>query len=139
LEDITPPDVVLLGSEWPTRALLRAQLLEEGHDVVATDAWPIPGQYLRPGMKPRAVIIDLHGLTEPRRVLAELRVLIKPDRVLVLTALGTLASDDIRGLGFHVVARPASIGEIVAVATGLLRATPGSADSPIARQPRQRG
>jgi hypothetical protein len=116
----TPPDVVVLGPEWPTRALLRAQLLEEGYQVVATDAWPIPRQFLRPGMKPRLVIVDLHGLPEPRDVLSELRVLMKPDRVLVITSLGTLATDDARRQGFHVMARPVSVGEIVAVATRLL-------------------
>src|SRR5262245_27963580 len=36
------PDIVLLGAEWPTRALLRAQLAEEGYNVLATDRWPIP-------------------------------------------------------------------------------------------------
>lgn len=36
--ELTPPDIVLLGPEWPERALLRAQLVEEGHDVVAIDA-----------------------------------------------------------------------------------------------------
>jgi len=29
----SPPDIVLLGAEWPSRALLRAQLIEEGFDV----------------------------------------------------------------------------------------------------------
>jgi hypothetical protein len=123
-----PPDIVLLGPEWPTRALLRAQLLEEGYEVVATDVWPIPRQFLRPGMRPRAVVIDLHGLPEPQRVLAEVRALIEPERVLVVTALGTVASDDIRQMGFHVVARPASIGEIVATAKGLVRTTLESPD-----------
>jgi hypothetical protein len=32
--DITPPDIVLLGPEWLERALLRAQLIEEGDDVI---------------------------------------------------------------------------------------------------------
>ena len=32
-----PPDIVLLSADWPSRALIRAQLLEEGFEVVATD------------------------------------------------------------------------------------------------------
>jgi DNA-binding response OmpR family regulator len=115
------PDIVLLGPEWPIRALLRAQLLEEGYEVIATDAWPIPLQFLGPGFTPRAMIIDLHGLAEPRRVLDELRMLFNPDHVLVLTALGTLSADDIRRLGFHVLARPASVADIVARAKELHR------------------
>jgi hypothetical protein len=116
-----PPDIVLLGAEWPTRALLRAQLIEEGYEVVATDAWPIPRQFLRPGMKPRLVIVDLQGLPEPHIVLDELAVLIKPEHVLVVTALGTLAADDIRDRGFHLVSRPASIGDIVTAARRIVR------------------
>lgn len=108
-ENLIPPDVVLIGPEWPTRALLRAQFVEEGYEVVAT-------------------IVDLHGLPEPHNVLAELRALIDPDRVLVVTALGTLTGDEIRRLGFHAVSRPASVGEIVAAAEALLPTR--SADGP---------
>jgi hypothetical protein len=48
--DPRPPDVIVLGPEWPERALLRAQLIEEGYEVVAVDAWPIPRPYRRAGM-----------------------------------------------------------------------------------------
>jgi len=62
------PDIVLLGTEWPERALLRAQLIEEGYNVVAMDAWPIPEEYRRPSMKPRVMVVDLTGLPEPREI-----------------------------------------------------------------------
>lgn len=116
-----PPDVVLLGAEWPTRALVRAQLIEEGYEVIATDAWPIPRQFLQPGLKPRLVIVDLQGLPEPHTVLDDLAVLIKPEHVLVVTALGTVTANEIRDRGFHLVSRPASVGEIVAAVSRLLR------------------
>jgi hypothetical protein len=133
------PDVVILGPEWPNRALLRAQLIEEGYDVVALDAWPIPREYRRAELKPRVMIVDLHGLPDPRNVLDELRYVIQPDRVLVVTALGTLAADEIRSLGYHVIARPASVGEIVTAAAGLLRTGPApspKSGSPIPGQSR---
>jgi hypothetical protein len=117
---MTPPDIVLLGPEWPERALLRAQLIEEGYEVVATDAWPIPRQLLRTNTKPRVLIVDLHGLPEPRQTLEEIRGVLPPERVLVVTALGTISADEIRTLGFRVVTRPATVGEIVAAAAGLL-------------------
>jgi hypothetical protein len=60
----TPPDIVLLGPEWPERALLRAQFIEEGYDVIAIDPWPIPTLYRRPSMKPRVLLIDLQGLPD---------------------------------------------------------------------------
>jgi hypothetical protein len=114
------PDVVLIGPEWPERALLRAQLLEEGYDVVATDAWPIPRPYLRPGMKPRVLIIDLRGLPAPHDALDEVRGVMPPDRVVVVTAMGTMTADEIRGLGFHVVTRPVAVRDVVAAAASVL-------------------
>ena len=116
-------DIVLLGTEWQARALVRAQLIEEGFEVLATDTWPMMRQYLQPGEKPRLAIVDLQGLPEPVRVLNDLRILMKPDRVLVLTAMDTVAPDAIERLGFRVLKRPVSIGDVVtAVARVLQRA-----------------
>src|SRR5919204_176700 len=109
-----PPDVIVLGAEWPERALLRAQLIEEGYAVVAVDTWPIPRLYRRPGMKPRVLVIDLRELPRPRETLDEVRVVLPPERVLVVTALGSLTGAEVRERGFNVIERPASIGQIVA-------------------------
>ncbi|MBI2186103.1 MAG: hypothetical protein HYU37_03135 [Acidobacteria bacterium] len=115
------PDIVLLGPEWPARALLRAQLTEDGYEVVATNAWPIPRQFLRRPQQPRLLLIDLHGLDDPGAVLDDVRALFPPNRVLVITALGALSPDEVRRRGFHVVARPATIGQIANVAAALLQ------------------
>jgi hypothetical protein len=115
--------MMLLAPEWPERALLRAQLIEEGYDVVAVDAWPIPRLYRRPGMKPRVLLIDLHGLPHPRATLDEVQLVMPPERVLVLTALGTLTGDDVRHFGFSVIERPVTIGQIVAAAAALMPIT----------------
>jgi hypothetical protein len=120
--DPTPPDVILLGTEWPERALLRAQLIEEGYDVVALDSWPIPRLYRRQGMKPRVLIIDLRGLPDPRTTLDEVRFVIPVDRVLVVTALGTLTGTEVRRLGYKAIERPATVGEIVAATAALVQA-----------------
>jgi hypothetical protein len=118
-----PPDIVLLGPAWPTRALLRAQLVENGYDVVATDAWPIPRQYLRRSQQPRLLLIDLHELPHPDEVLDEVGALIPADRVLVVTALGAIAPDVLRRRGFHVVMRPTTVGDIAATVAALLERT----------------
>src|SRR5213592_4905843 len=110
------PDIVLLGAEWRPRALIRAQLIEEGFEVVATNTWPMMRRHLRPGSKPRLAIVDLKGLPHPSDVLADLRVLMKPARALVLTASGTMAVQDIECLGFHRLSRPFVIEEMVRVA-----------------------
>ena len=121
--DPKPPDVIVLGTEWPERALLRAQLIEEGHEVVALDAWPIPRLYRRPGMKPRVLLIDLYELPNPGETLDEVRFVMPPERVLVVTALGSLRAEEVRERGFNVIERPATIGQIVAATGALLSRT----------------
>jgi len=111
------PDVVLLGTEWKARALLRAQLIEEGFDVVATNTWAMMRRHLRPGIKPRLAVVDVKGLDEPERVLRDLAVLMRPDRVLVVTAAATISPSEIAALGFHVLSRPLTIAAIVGAVT----------------------
>jgi len=55
---LRPPDIVLLSADRHTRAPLRAQLIEDGFEVVATDTWPMMREQLRPGSKPRLAIVD---------------------------------------------------------------------------------
>lgn len=121
--DPKPPDVIVLGAEWPERALLRAQLIEEGHDVVAVDTWPIPRLHRQPGMKPRVLLIDLRELPKPRETLDEVRFVLPPERVLVVTALGSLTGQQVRELGFNAIERPTTIGRIVAATEALLSRT----------------
>jgi hypothetical protein len=115
------PDVVLLATEWQSRALIRAQLIEEGFEVLATDAWPVTRRFLRPGSKPKLVIVDLKNLPQPEQVLEDLDVLMQPDHVLVLVALGTVLPERAEAFGFHVVSRPATIARIVSDAIRVLR------------------
>jgi DNA-binding response OmpR family regulator len=107
------PDVVFLDADWQSRALIRAQLIEDGFDVVATDSWTMMRGHLRPGSKPRLALVDLKDLADPGNVLRDLRVLMKPERVLVLSAIGTMSREDIERLGFHVMPRPFVIEDLV--------------------------
>jgi len=126
-----PRDVVLLGAEWQPRALIRAQLIEEGFDVVATETWPAMRRELRPGSKPKFAIVDLKGLPNPHAVLKDLRVLMAPDRVLVLTAVGTVPDAEIESLGFRTLSRPVAIKELVHTAAEAMRS-----DAPRPPKPR---
>src|SRR5689334_20036100 len=67
------PDVVLLSADQRARAPLRAQLIEDGFEVIATDTWALARRHLRPGSTPRLAVIDLGGLDNPARVVAEVR------------------------------------------------------------------
>jgi hypothetical protein len=120
------PDIVLLGAEWQPRVLIRAQLIEEGFEVVATDTWPMMRRHLRVGSKPRLVIVDLQSLPDPLSVLNDLHVLMKPDRVLVLTAIGTIPATDIAAMGFRMLSRPIVVQEVVDAAARAI----GAADMP---------
>jgi hypothetical protein len=113
------PDVVLLSTDRHTRAPLRAQLIEDGFEVLATDTWPTMREHLRPGAKPRLAIVDLQGLENPTEVLDGLRVLMKPDHVLVLSALGSVTPEQTQHTGFLILRRPVSIEEIVRAARGV--------------------
>lgn len=119
------PDIVLLAAEWQPRALIRAQLIEDGFNVVATNTWPMMRRQLRPGMKPQLAIVDLKELPDPRGVLNDLRVLMKPEKVLVLTAAGTVSPADIGRLGFRGLSRPIIIEHVIRAAAESFRSRKG--------------
>jgi ActR/RegA family two-component response regulator len=116
------PEIVLLGADWHPRALIRAQLIEEGFDVVATDSFSMMRSHLRPGSKPRLAIVDLKGLPDPADVLSGLRSLMQPSRVLVLTGSGTVRPAEIERLGFRTLSRPLVIRDVVDAAVEAIRA-----------------
>jgi len=120
-----PPDVVLLDADWQSRALIRAQLIEEGFEVVATESWTMMRRHLRPGSKPRLALVDLKDLPDPQDVLRDLRVLMKPERVLVLSAIGTIPREDIERLGCHVMPRPFVIEDVVREVRKVMRTGSG--------------
>lgn len=113
-------DVLLIGAEWRTRALVRAELIEQGYEVVAVDEWPIPGGYVQRPETPRIAVVDLRGLPNPERVFEELGCHMGPERVIAVTAIGTIPADQLRQFGFQVVERPASVAQIVAAAARVL-------------------
>jgi DNA-binding response OmpR family regulator len=110
---LTSPDIVLLGVDWRSRALIRAQLIEEGYEVIAVDDWPTARRVLRLSPAIRVAIVDLEGLVDPVSVLREIRLVVDPSRVLVLGGLGTIVPSDIRSLGLHAIFRPFTIRDVV--------------------------
>jgi hypothetical protein len=107
------PDIVFLDADRRSRALIRAQLIEDGFEVVATESWAMMRRHLRPGSQPQLALVDLKDLADPQDVLRDLRLLMKPERVLVLSAIGTIPREDIDRLGFHVMPRPFVIEDVV--------------------------
>ena len=112
----------MLIPDWRTRTLLRAQLIEGGHEVAATNSLADAKRHLAVSPKPRVVLVDLHGLETPGRTLDEICRLAGSSPVVVITALATLDADAIRGTGARVIKRPAAIGQIAAAVSALIQA-----------------
>jgi ActR/RegA family two-component response regulator len=120
------PDVLLVTAEWPERALLRAQLVEEGLGVLAVDSWAEAERLLLArAVAPRAAVVELTGHARPDAALAALRRLLPPSAVVVLTTAGALGTEAIRALGFaHVLARPFSIADVVGMTREIVGSRP---------------
>ena len=116
-------DIVLLAAQWPERALIRAQLIERGFEVWATDDWDSLRRRLSPRWMPRVAIVDLKDLPNPERVTRELSTLVGRPRLIVLTASGTMRTVDIERSAFRVLNRPIDVGRIVDAATAAMTAS----------------
>ncbi|SRR5712692_1196848 len=108
-----PPRILLVMPEhWP-RALLRAELIERGYDVVGTP--DLPAALLsRPVEKDRGpvrvIVIDQDVLVEPQSRLLDLLASRHPNARLVL--LGRAQLETPPGAWRQILRRPALIGEI---------------------------
>ncbi len=124
-------EILLVSTEWRLRVPVRAQLIEEGFEVEAHEAWDFAELLLRSGARrPRLLVFDATSEDHPAALLQTLSHLMPPGQVLVLTAPSVLAPADIDALGFpHVLARPFSVRDIVGQAALLLgRAAPKTGD-----------
>ena len=115
-------DVLLIGADWRLRALLRAQLIEQGFDVVALGSWDEAELLLRKrAVSARATVFDLEGEPNPQAALSTLARLVPPPTSVVLTSSAALPPADVRRLGFdHVIARPHSIDDAVKAVAALV-------------------
>ena len=106
-------DVLLIGKDWKARALLRAQLLEEGVKVkayeTAADALDglVQGTHL--------IIADLSASEQPSVELDQLALWAKRIPTWLLASHSVIAENAVRGRGFErVLFRPVLVGELVA-------------------------
>ncbi len=115
-------DVLLAGGEWRPRALVLAQLEEEGFQVTAVETWDEAELLLRKhAVQPAAVVFDLEGEAHPEAALVTLHKLVGPVRSLILTSGSVFPPAAVRGLGFdHVLARPYSVADVVSAARALI-------------------
>jgi hypothetical protein len=109
------PDVLLAAAEWHPRAVLRAQLIEEGYEVLAVESWDEAELLLSTGaVRPRTTIFALEQESNPEACLRTLARLLLVDTVLILTSPSVMAVAEINALGFpHVLSRPFSVRDVL--------------------------
>ena len=121
------PKVLLAGGDFRARALVLAQLQQEGYDVTAVETWDEAELLLRKrAIRPDAVVFDVEGENHAEAALATLAKLVAPARALILTSSSGVPVQDARRPGFdHVLARPYSVGDVVRTLAVLLEPQPG--------------
>jgi CheY-like chemotaxis protein len=110
----------MVAPDWQVRALVRAQLREEGYVVTAVAGWEELEALLREEevMAPGLLIAELTG-DEPAGFLKLLRGF--PARRLVLRDLRAPSAEALRAAGIDaVLSRPYSVGDVTRAARGLL-------------------
>ena len=105
---------MLVSRDWQTRALLRAQLLEEGCSVRAyeslSDAIPA---FERAPFRPSLLVVELSG-DEPPSAIEQLSTLAARLPVWVLASHSDVGEAALKGRGFETVLfRPIDISDLV--------------------------
>lgn len=120
-------EILLIAADWQLRALVRAQLLEEGYSVRATTSLvPALGHLVHSGQKPAVTIVDVQGLAVQASSLLHLWQ--RTGQAPLILCGGAWDRESLAQEGLppaHVLLRPFSIGELVAQAQRVL-ACPGN-------------
>jgi DNA-binding NtrC family response regulator len=107
--------VVLVGRDWQTRALLRAQLIEEG---LAIEAFETLREALAISKEaaplPALLVVDLYSSGETRAEIERLAAWAAQIPVWIITSQSLLAEAHLKSRGFELIlARPIDMGKLV--------------------------
>jgi len=107
--------VLLAGKDWQARALLRAQLLEEGLAVEAYESIPDALASLKPGAKlPDLLIADISASDEPAADVQALSAWSRKVPIWIIASRSYMLEEGLRCRGFEMILfRPVHIGEMV--------------------------
>ncbi len=122
-------EILLIAADWQLRALVRAQLLEEGFDVRALPSLEIAlAHLLRSGGQPRLTIVDTQGLQAEARQLSDLWRL--TGHAPLILCGGALSGEALVQEGLvpaEVLLRPFRVGDLVAQVRKVLACPEGDA------------
>jgi len=107
--------LLLIAGDWQFRALVRAQLIEAGYEVMAFPRLDVALLYLvRGGVPPRLTIVDLPGLDANVSTLVDLRRLSGEAPLLLCGGMldrAVIEAEELRPA--RVLMRPFSVGDVV--------------------------
>jgi len=111
----TMAKVVLVGKDWQTRALLRAQLIEEGLEVEAVETVRAALPTLHePALRPSLLIADLSSSEDPGAEAEQLAAWTAEIPVWIIATQNLLAERQLKSRGFEsILVRPIDMGELV--------------------------
>jgi CheY-like chemotaxis protein len=107
--------VVVVGKDWQARALLRAQLIEEGVEVEAYETVraalaTLEGSELLPAM----LVVDLFASDDPAADIDQLAAWTSQIPTWIIASRSLIAEKRLKGRGFEVILfRPVDMGELV--------------------------
>jgi CheY-like chemotaxis protein len=111
----TMAKIVLVGKDWQTRALLRAQLIEEGLEVEASAT--LREALARPDEAtslPALLVVDLYPSEEPRAEIERLAAWAGRIPIWIIASQSLLVEPQLKSRGFELIlARPIDVGELV--------------------------
>ncbi len=107
--------ILIAGRDWQARALLRAQLLEEGFEVEAHETIPDALASLEPGTNlPDLLIADISASGEPSADVEALSAWSRKVPIWIIASRTYIVEKGLRGHGFEMILlRPVDVGELV--------------------------
>jgi CheY-like chemotaxis protein len=107
--------ILIAGKDWQARALLRAQLIEEGFEVEAHETIPEALATLEAGQSlPNLLIADVSASDDPSADVAELAGWSKKLPIWIIASRVFIIDKGLKGHGFEMILlRPVDVGELV--------------------------
>lgn len=107
--------ILIAGKDWQARALLRAQLLEEGFEVEAHETIVDTLATLDPGTNfPDLLIADISSSDDPSADIEALSTWSRKLPIWIIASRTYIVEKGVRGHGFEVtLLRPVDVGELV--------------------------
>jgi DNA-binding NtrC family response regulator len=113
--------LLLVGKEWTARALLRAQLLEEGVEVEAHESLEDAYKALAPPL-PALLVADLTASDDSEADIRNLATWAKRVPTWIIASRSSGVAEAVEGYGFErIFFRPVDVGELVGLIKQRLR------------------